>query len=303
MLTQASDNSFSIVFQRMGTNSERLVDIYSVDIDGDNLTRLTNIGRAYQPTVSPDGSVVAFTVEGNDDNQTSSIYMLNLHQSEVSELVSIDDLAEFELDLIGLSQSNWSHDGQHIVFVANYSSEDCEQIRSSDLFWVEIETRSVGRLTNNCSQERDPDWSPNGDSILYLSTQEYYDEYSLYVVDRDGYNQRLIPLEIPPNPISPQWYMEGDEIVLATNIMGWTFLTVNIHTFETRVLSDLSIRLERVSSFDLSANTQRIVFAGCDGNQCQEDIFVLEISTGEVVQITRGGTADVFPSWLEAELD
>lgn len=303
MLIQASDNSTSIIFQRIGTNSERLVDIYSMDIDGDNLTRLTSIGRAYQPAVSPDGSVVAFTAEGSEDNEASAIYLLHLQQSEVTEIVSIDDLAEFDLDLVGLSQSNWSHDGQYIVFVATYSSESCEQIRSSDLFWVEIEGRSIGRLTNDCSQESDPDWSPNGDRILYLSNQDFYDEYALYVVDRDGYNQMRIPLDIPSNPVSPQWYMEGDEIVLAANFMGWAFLTVNIHTFETSVLSDLPIRLERVSSFDLAADTQKLVFAGCDGNQCLEDIFVFDISTGEVVQVTRDGTADVFPSWLEVEVD
>lgn len=298
--TQASEYNHLVVFQATTIFPTYTSDIYYVASDGENLTRLTSVGNAYQPTWSPDGTHIAFSIESEDNRNNSSITLLSIEDGEITEIISTQDLAFGALEPLGISQPQWSPDGHHILFVVTYQAKNCDQARSSDLYTIEITSGLISRLTKDCALKSNPAWSPSGEKILFLSNEdndhEFY-EYAIHVINRAGDNRQRIPNEFPSDPVSPQWIDEDGRIIFMGRVMGWGIFVINTDTMETTLFSDYSPDFEHISSFDISSDMQHVVFSACDGNQCREEIYVLDLETEIVSQLTDNDVADVFPSW------
>ena len=93
----------------------------------------------------------------------------------------------------------WTPDGEAIVF-SGLREEDAEyQWRESEIYEVRVSDRTITQLTQRRGPDSGPAISPNGRYIAYSGydfTDDTYVNSSIYVMDRDGSNPRVISGEL-----------------------------------------------------------------------------------------------------------
>jgi len=170
-------------------------EIYIMNSDGSNITRLTN-NLAYDdsPSWSPDSTHIAFmsSRDGNDE-----IFIMKSDGSNIIQL-TYNPAEE--------SQPSWSPDGKHIAFVSDRSGQ-------RDIYLMESDGSKVKRLTYSVGTNEEPAWSPDGTRIVFVSSRDesnpatcnYYTcNYEIYVMNSDGSN--VIRLTYTPGIEShPAW--------------------------------------------------------------------------------------------------
>ncbi len=121
------------------------IDIYVVDADGQNLTRLTEAPEADQgPAWSPDGGTIAFTAVRAG---TSQIWAMNADGTGVRTLTSGPGVN---------SSPAFSPDGRRIAFVSTRDG-------NADLFEMGNEGSDPRAITRTPEPESHPAYFPNGD--------------------------------------------------------------------------------------------------------------------------------------------
>ena len=149
-------------------------EIYEADEAFASIRRLTrNTVADFFPAMSPDGTRVAFesTRRRTEDEalNTSDLFLMNADGTDQQFLVRG-------------SSATWSPDGRHIAFHASASGtgvpikiDPGAATGDSDIFVIDGNDgfRSHGRprnLTGNAAAiDDDPDWSPDGNTIVFTS--------------------------------------------------------------------------------------------------------------------------------------
>jgi TolB protein len=126
-------------------------DIYVMNADGSNPTRLTETGglQSTDPNWSPDGTQIAFAMSGADPSYatTFNIFVMDADGSHVTKVTS---------DPYGIfGDPAWSPDGTQIVYFGN----DHDRFGQSDIFVINADGSGEVNLTNTPRvNERFPDW-------------------------------------------------------------------------------------------------------------------------------------------------
>ena len=144
-------------------------EIYVMDADGSNQTRLTNNSDVDKhPKWSPDGSRIAFESvrDGNPE-----IYVMDADGSNQTRLTN---------DSIESTDPAWSPDGSRIAFGS------CRD-RNDEIYVMDADGSNQTRLTNNSGIDRGPAWSPDDSRIAFWSDRDGSSD--IYVMDADGSNQ------------------------------------------------------------------------------------------------------------------
>ncbi len=149
---------------------EGTAEIYVMDVDGGNLTRLTH--NSYYddyPAWSPDGTQIAF-VSGRDGN--SEIYVMNADGSDQHRLTN-----NSAWDILPA----WSPDGSEILFQSDRGRNYW------GIFIMNADGTDVRSLTPVQYSSNIPSWSPDGTKIVFHSYKDS-DEGEIYIMNRDGSN-------------------------------------------------------------------------------------------------------------------
>ena len=202
-------------------------EIYSADIDGPNVKRLTfNPGYdAEGEAISSDGKKIVFTSKRDGD---LDVYIMNSDGSNVTRLIN----------LYGYDGDSWfSPDDRQIVWRAWYP--ETEEVISFwtecmendyivgvplDIYVMNADGLDVYRPTDNGATNWSPSWHPDGKRIIFLSNMDDWREeyqafghnFELYIMNKDGSNS----CQITRNEVFdsfPMFSPDGKKLVFASN--------------------------------------------------------------------------------------
>jgi serine/threonine protein kinase len=182
------------------SNRTGTVQIWSMNMDGSNLTQLTNLtDGACQPAWSPDGQQLAFIspCRGRHDVYAgSSIYIMDSDGSEVHPLaVPPDPAGDFD--------PTWSPDGQRIAFTSLRTGVQ-------RIYVYNLTTSSLSQITKGTNvEDGQPAWSPTGTQLAFVRTSVLS---QIWVVTDDGQTQQQFSLSGAVNDFYPVWSPDGQSI-------------------------------------------------------------------------------------------
>ncbi len=174
----------------MGMGSE----IWRVTIDGSK-TRLSSTDDwAERPEYSPDGSKIAFIIQGPNPPQGSPVYRLYVSNTDFSEPVLIEK---------GLIQDFvWKSDSNELIYsLYDRSNENYE-------LWISsISGNEKLQFSNTLVSEEDPSCSSDGKYIAY-STQR-----TVYVTPSDTFQ----PKKVLDNARIPRWIPNRNLLLIVSD--------------------------------------------------------------------------------------
>jgi TolB protein len=180
------------------TPGESRLDLFAVDPDGSNETRLMqNTNSDFSPRYSADGKKVAFV----RDNQ---IWTMNADgTNQVGPLTS-----EGANSFMG----DWSPDGTQLVF---QSTRD----RNFEVYKMNADGSNQVNLTNNATPMRNsdsqPTWSPDGTKIAFQSNRD--GNANIHVMNADGSNVVNITTMSLAEESAPRWSPDGTKIAFQSD--------------------------------------------------------------------------------------
>lgn len=198
-----SDDVLEILTGKKGIATSRIVfandttgnkEIYIVDYDGKNLTRLTSDKNiALLPRWSYDGRKVYYTTYryGNPD-----IFVVDLVRRKIAPISMFSGL-----NLIG----GVSSDDKNIVMTLSKGGGN------TDIYTLNLDSKNVKRLTSDYYVNGSPSYSPDGKFITYVSNRAGNPQ--IYIMEIEtGATRKLTNMNWAD---SPQWSPSGEWIVFA----------------------------------------------------------------------------------------
>jgi len=145
-------------------------DIYVMDDDGANVTRLTKT-RAGQPAWSPDGSKVAFvkpSLEPIGGHFPLQIFVMDAQGGNVRMVTASPNSTYVPC---------WSHDGATIAFVREFDTLGYR----TGIFQIDSGGGNLRRLTAGPKEDGRPAYSPDGSRLAFQSNRD--GNYEIYVMN------------------------------------------------------------------------------------------------------------------------
>jgi TolB protein len=167
--------------------------------DGSGITDLHING--YDPSVSPDGTKIAFC--SLRDDQYSQIYVANSDgtgERRITKITTGDSCGPV-----------WSHDGKKIAF---YSFAQPHPSRNPAVWVMESDGSNMKRLTEHGMEAT---WSPDDKQIAFASNRD--GKFQIYVMNSDGSNPRRLTSNKAEDS-SPAWAPDGAAIVFVSDREG-----------------------------------------------------------------------------------
>ena len=194
-LMVASDSTAQGFEQRIvfASNRDGNWDIYSMDVNGNNLLQLTDHPASDQyPACSPDGMRIAFS-SFRFDVGNSEIYAMDADGNNLTRL------AKHEFHDVTPS---WSPDGRKIAF---QSQRFFAQDARTHIYVITAEGEELEQLTDGVGRNWSPVYSPDGAKIAFVSNRG--GDNNIYLMDTNGRNAVKLT-RTPPgisSNVSPSW--------------------------------------------------------------------------------------------------
>lgn len=143
------------------------------------------------PTWSPDGSQIAFV--GND----ATIFVVDLADGPIVPLVK---------SMGGFGKTAWGPNGLIATTVFN---------ELDDVYVVREDGTGLRRITDIEEPDGFPAWSPDGESIVFMTATKHPNSDEILITTLDGKVTRLTDNEA--NDGFPAWSPDGDRIAFSSN--------------------------------------------------------------------------------------
>lgn len=257
-------------------------DIYVMDAEGGNRTRLTN-HRAddLSPTWSPDGKKIAFV--SNRNQGYLQIWVMDANGANPIRLT----------DGFWDERPDWSPDGKRIAYDVIPNAKD-RKVWTRVIFVMDADGTNHQRLTNRDGAS--PSWSPDGRKIAFESSRAGRNS-EIYVMEADGRNQKRLTHDFGDNR-DPTWSPDGRYIAY---IGHWDIVSWNIHVIDSDGKNQ-SILTKKGWDQDptWSPDSESIAFSGTDRVGPVWGIYIVDVGSGAVKMISeihRDG--DYQPDWFD----
>lgn len=180
--------------------------------------------------------------------------------------------------------------GGRVVF---HSDRDGEL----DIYSMNADGSNVQRLTDAAGRDFEPDWSPDGATIVFSSDRDDPDNAMLYLMNADGSDQRRLSSALTDDQVGARWSHDGQWILFHSNP-----LVDGMPRFDLFKIRPDGSELTRLTDSpgnnfmgDWSPDGQRIVFVSQrDGNR---ELYVMDADGGNQTRLTDGGWENSLPRW------
>jgi tricorn protease len=221
--------------------------------------------------------------------QFGAIYLYDLHSGKTKRVnISVaGDMLEvrphFEKVEKQIQNAQISPTGARAVFEAH-----------GEIFTVPAEKGDIRNITNSAAvADRDPAWSPDGNSIAYFSDES--GEYALHVSPQNGLGPvTKIDLGKPPSFFySPTWSPDSKKIAYSDKRLNvWTVDLEN----KTPVRVDTDLYDGANFNTVWSPDSKWLAYTKQLDNHLHA-VFVYSLETGKAMQITDGMSDALFPDF------
>jgi TolB protein len=198
--------------------------IHVMNIDGSNLTRLTNESGVWdsEPAWSPDGTRIAFTRIYPAQNNRNELWLMDADGAN-QRWIGVEGFA-----------ARWSPDGGRFIYTQGFSG-------NSEVLVCRVDGSDVQQLTHTGAFENNPCWSADGGRILFTSTRDG-GRSEIYVMNADG--TQLVRLTQNGNDeYSPKWSPDGSLITFGSDVSAaehWEIYIMNADGSNIRRLTQSS---------------------------------------------------------------
>jgi TolB protein len=260
-------------------------EVYLMDSNGENQRNITN-SEAYDgtPSWSLDGSQIAITSERNGNPE---VHLIDIDSGEA---VQVTDGKGFNV------LPDWSPDDKTILFSSNRTYK--RQLEGGELeipgntkIWThDLESGEETRLTGGLGLDMFGSWSPDGESVVFMSARDANPEIYIQEPDRSAYNIT----NHESQDLNPSWSPDGLSVVFMSDRDG----NMEIYLLNLGEEGDL-INLTNHPANDgdpaWSPDGKQLAFTSDrDGNI---EIYVMNVDGSGVVRLTNDPADDIHPSW------
>lgn len=143
------------------------------------------------------------------DTSRTHLYLFDIAAKKTQQLTN---------GIYNETSPQWNPAGNRIAFVSNRTT-DPERNQNTDIWLIDTTAGSApARLTSWTGGDADPQWSPDGKSIAYLSTTsnavyEMYDHSGLCVVNAAGGEPQFLSKTLDRPVSGPKWSADGKSVI------------------------------------------------------------------------------------------
>ena len=262
-------------------------DIYSMDVNGNNLLQLTDHPALDDhPACSPDGRRIAFTSERGI---THDLYVMDSDGSNVIRLTQ-DNFFD--------SRASWSPDGTRIAF-----SSTRFHVRNSEIYVMDANGENEINLTNHKMDDVVPSWSPDGSKIAFVSAPaDDFNPAHIFVMNADGTGRRNLTGDSDlTDSFFPTWSPDGKKIVFHSRRL-FEGSHIYVITAEGENLEKLTEEGNQGTSAVYVLDGRKIAYVSRRGGDY--NIYLMDTNGRNVVKLTRTppGIDNKDPYWLSGAL-
>lgn len=217
-------NRNRIVFTRFQSDGGAMFnDIYSIDPDGGNETRLTtNPGPDGEyadnaaPRYNKDTTMLAFVSTRNNPSRKFNIFFLDLATRKTAQITTGN---------LDITSVDWAPDDTRLVFSCR-DDRGLQQIHA-----VNMDGTGFTKLTEGPAEHINPMWSPRGDLIAFVEFRKESKASHVRVMDPQGKNSRKLTTDEAEHS-NPSWSPDGAWIIFRCDHGTPHLRRINVDTGE-----------------------------------------------------------------------
>ena len=258
--------------------------IFTISVETGDVSPISGTGsRLNQPTWSPDGRRVGYVHWSGGGAQ--EIWFMNSLGAERSRVTSILGHRDIE--------PAWSPDGTKIAFASSrdtYLDSTGDEVFVMNVYVVDLETLRQIQLTDSVTWDTDPDWAPDGQSIVWQGVKNNNNE--ILLMSSDG-NEIANLTRNAASDANPAWSPDGSRIAFVSDRSGNEEIYV-MDSDGSNVLQ-LTSNPERDKAPAWSPDGEWLAYqAEYDANF---DIYIMLADGTQQTRLTTNLDFDGFPSW------
>lgn len=151
------------------------VNLFIMNADGTDAKQITKGTKCYNggPFLSPDGTKVIFRADRKEKDRLQ-LHVINADGTGEKALTTDDKWVYWA--------PYWYKDGKHIIYTAADHSNELAR-PNYDLYWMNLDTGKVARVTHAPGQDVLPVFSPDYKKVMWTSSRDGRSPTQLYIAD------------------------------------------------------------------------------------------------------------------------